>query len=164
VRGIDLLVTFCSLRMRSNEFFQSFRRYQICVGLFCIAIVQTPIYLLSRVLFASNSTSTMEDKMQARGTEKSINISHRTGWRDIEGIFIRAAIRYLSELSSKNISNQLLVDEGILPPGTFQGSANDEMIVIINYRSRIEEAIRLLNSWVRELRPEEGSLSFLIRR
>ena len=72
----------------------------------------------------------MEDKVQAIGTEKSMNISHRTGWRDIEGIFIRAAVRYLSELSSKNISSQFLVDEGILPSGTFQGSANDEMTVI----------------------------------
>jgi hypothetical protein len=57
-----------------------------------------------------------------------------------------------------NISNQLLINEGILPPGKFQGSVDDEVIVITNYRSRIEEAIRLLNSWVRELRSGEGSL------
>jgi len=102
----------------------------------------------------------MEDLMQAMGTEKSINISYRTGWKDIEGIFIRAAVRYLSELSSKNISNQLLVNEGILPPGTLQGSTNDEMIVIINYRSRIEEAIKLLTSWIREVKPGEGSVTY----
>ncbi|KIM78355.1 hypothetical protein PILCRDRAFT_11331 [Piloderma croceum F 1598] len=43
------------------------------------------------------------------------------------------------------------------PPGTLQGSVNDEMIMITNYRSHIEEAIRLLTSWVHELRPGKGS-------
>jgi hypothetical protein len=89
----------------------------------------------------------MEGTVQAEGTHKLIKIPD-VSWNDIEGIFIRAAIRYLSELSSKNISSQLLINEGILPPGSFQGSESDEVIVITNYRVRIEEAIRLLTSWV----------------
>jgi hypothetical protein len=98
----------------------------------------------------------MGDKIEAEGTHKSVDIQSYVYFKDIEGIFIRAAIRYLSELSSQNISNQLLVNEGILPPGVFQSSLHGEVIMIINYRSRIEEAVRLLTSWVREVRPGEG--------
>jgi hypothetical protein len=94
----------------------------------------------------------------AEGTD--IRVSFTGPGSISEGIFIRAAIRYLSELSFQNISHQILVNEGIIPPGPFHGSAHDEMVIITNYRSRIEEAIRLLNSWVREVRPRggEGSL------
>jgi len=34
------------------------------------------------------------------------------GLEELKGIFIRATIRYLSELSSQNLSNQLLVNQG----------------------------------------------------
>jgi hypothetical protein len=101
----------------------------------------------------------MGGQIQPQGTHKLLDVSYAS-LEDIKGIFIRAAIRYLSELSSLNLSDQLLINEGILLPEYFQGSANDEMIVITNYRSRIEEAIRLLNSWVREVRPGEGSLTY----
>jgi hypothetical protein len=101
----------------------------------------------------------MGGQIQAKGTHEFVDVTY-AGLEDIKGIFIRAAIRYLSELSSQNLSNQFLVNEGILPPGSIQASLNDEIIVVTNYRSRIEEATRLLNSWVREVRPGEGSLTY----
>ncbi len=97
----------------------------------------------------------MEDQLWAQGVEdeEDEGITY-VGLKEINGIFIRATIRYLSELSSKNLSSQLLVNEGILDPVAAQSiSAHDEMIMIANYRSRIEEAARLLNSWVRKVRP-----------
>ena len=91
----------------------------------------------------------MGGQIQAKGTDEFIDITYG-GLQDLEGIFIRAAIRYLSELSYQNLSNQLLVNKHILQPGSSQASLGDEIIDITNYRSCIKEAIRLLNSWVRK--------------
>ena len=101
----------------------------------------------------------MGGQIQAKGTDEFIDITYG-GLQDLKGIFIRAAIRYLSELSYQNLSNQLLVNKHILQPGSSQASLGDEIIDITNYRSCIEEAIRLLNSWVRNVRPGEGSLTY----
>ena len=95
----------------------------------------------------------MGGQIVAHGADVEIvNITY-SGLEELKGLFIRAAIRYLSELSSQNISTEILVNEGILDPVASDNSTHDEMITIANYRSRIEEAIRLLSSWVCEVRP-----------
>ena len=95
----------------------------------------------------------MGGQIVAHGADVEIvNITY-SGLEELKGFFICAAIRYLSELSSQNISTKILVNEGILDPVASDKSTHDEMITIANYRSRIEEAIRLLNSWVCEVRP-----------
>ena len=87
-----------------------------------------------------NTTSTMDGHIEAEGTD--INISFAGLGCMIKGVFIRAAIHYLSELSFQNISHQILINKGILPPGPFHGSAHDETVIITNYHSHIEEATR----------------------
>ena len=71
----------------------------------------------------------------------------------LKGYFIRAAISYLENLSAKNISTNLLVSEGIIVLNADHDTAGDnsnEVVVITNYRLRIEAAIKLLRSWCRE--------------
>src|ERR1700685_1775896 len=95
----------------------------------------------------------MGGQIVAHGADVEIvNITY-SGLEELKSFFIRASIRYLSELSSQNISTKILVNEGILDPVASDNSTHDEMITIANYCSRIEEAIRLLNSWVCEVRP-----------
>jgi hypothetical protein len=70
------------------------------------------------------------------------------GLEDLKGIFIRAAIAYLNDLSSKNISSKVLVNEGIIDER--DTTDVDEVVIITNYRLRIDSALRLLQSWCRE--------------
>jgi hypothetical protein len=69
----------------------------------------------------------------------------------LKGHFIRAAISYLENLSAKNISTNLLVGEGIIVLNADRDTAGDnEVVVITNYRLRIEAAMKLLRSWCRD--------------
>jgi hypothetical protein len=71
-----------------------------------------------------------------------------SGLEDLRGIFIRSAIGYLEALSAKNLSRAVLNDAGILDA---DAAANeDEVVLITNYRLRIDAALKLLRSWCRE--------------
>jgi len=73
---------------------------------------------------------------------------------DHKGYLLRAAIQYLTTLSKKLISRQLLIDEGIIDVNSDDATAS-EVVLITNYRLRIESALTLLQSWLREPTGEE---------
>lgn len=54
------------------------------------------------------------------------------GLEDIKGVFIRAALDYLRDLSAKHLSKDLLVNEGILD--AHAATEVDEVVAITNYR------------------------------
>ena len=70
------------------------------------------------------------------------------GLEQLKAIFTRAAIAYLRHLSSQSLSNDLLVNEGILD--AHAATQVSEVVTITNYRLRIQTAINLLTSWCRE--------------
>ena len=67
---------------------------------------------------------------------------------ELKAIFIRAAIAYLSDLSSKELSKDVLVNEGMLD--AHASAQVDEVVVVTNSRLRIDAALDLLTSWCRE--------------
>ncbi|KAJ7728545.1 hypothetical protein B0H16DRAFT_1777689 [Mycena metata] len=70
-----------------------------------------------------------------------------SGFTDFKCILLRATIAFLTNLSKKQISKQVLLDEGVALAAEVEGV--DEGIFITNYRARITEAIKLLQSWMR---------------
>ncbi|KAJ7625874.1 hypothetical protein FB45DRAFT_1005161 [Roridomyces roridus] len=62
-------------------------------------------------------------------------------------VLIRATIAYLTALSSKQISKELLVKEGVAAAEAVEGV--DEAVVIANYRSRIDKGITQVKGWLR---------------
>ncbi|KAJ7193665.1 hypothetical protein GGX14DRAFT_477787 [Mycena pura] len=80
---------------------------------------------------------------------------------EFRGILLKATIAFLTALSGKQISKNLLINEGIVTQEAVEGI--DDAVVIVNYRSRIDAAISLLKSWLNTRsgpRPEEPILSF----
>jgi hypothetical protein len=67
----------------------------------------------------------------------------------IKGQWIRAAINYLTFLSAKNISVNVLIQEKIISVDSEEAKLS-EAIIIPNYRHRIGSALSLLRSWCRE--------------
>jgi len=71
-----------------------------------------------------------------------------SAFEELKGYLLRAAIQYLTTLSNKMISRQLLVDEGIIDVN-FDPTIS-EVVLITNYRLQIWSALNLLQSWLRE--------------
>ncbi|KAJ7813957.1 hypothetical protein B0H14DRAFT_2604513 [Mycena olivaceomarginata] len=80
--------------------------------------------------------------------DESLCVYYRySGFTDIKVIALRATIGFLTAVSAKQISKQLLVDEGLVAPEHVEGA--EEAVVIANYRARIDTAIKLLKTWYR---------------
>jgi hypothetical protein len=71
------------------------------------------------------------------------------GFELLRGHLIRTTIYYLTDLSTKNISKQLLIDEHIIDANSDEAKLSD-VILITNYRLRIDSTISLLQSWCRQ--------------
>ncbi|KAJ7862079.1 hypothetical protein B0H13DRAFT_2567584 [Mycena leptocephala] len=96
------------------------------------------------ILWACGPGQTPGDDSQA---EDGVSMYYRySGFTDFKGIILNATIAFLTTLSGKQISKKLLIDEGIVTPEAVQDL--DEIIVVTNYRSRIDAAIPLLKSWL----------------
>ncbi|KAJ7625885.1 hypothetical protein FB45DRAFT_922548 [Roridomyces roridus] len=79
--------------------------------------------------------------------DESMYVAYRySGFMDLKAILIRATIAFLTALSSKQISKELLVKEGVADPEAVEGV--DEAVLIVNYRSRIDKAIALVQGWL----------------
>ncbi|KAF8169548.1 hypothetical protein K438DRAFT_2062052 [Mycena galopus ATCC 62051] len=95
-------------------------------------------------LWACGPGQTPHDVSQA---DDGVSVYYRySGFTDFKGVVLNATIAFLTALSGKQISKQLLRDEGIATPEALQDL--HEAIVIANYRARIDAAIPLLKSWL----------------
>ncbi|KAJ6507853.1 hypothetical protein C8R47DRAFT_1099720 [Mycena vitilis] len=82
-----------------------------------------------------------------------------SGFTDFKVIVLQGTIDFLVALSGKQISKKLLVDEGIATSEAVDGE--EEAVVIVNYRARIDAAISLLKSWQRVPVRESSSMHSL---
>ncbi|KAJ7679090.1 hypothetical protein DFH06DRAFT_1465279 [Mycena polygramma] len=82
-----------------------------------------------------------------------------SGFTDFKVVVLQGTIDFLVALSGKQISKKLLVDEGIVTSEAVEGE--EEVVVIANYRARIDAAISLLKSWQRVPIPEPSSMNSL---
>ncbi|KAJ7625901.1 hypothetical protein FB45DRAFT_1060508 [Roridomyces roridus] len=77
-----------------------------------------------------------------------VHTSYRYGgFLDFKAVLIRATIAFLTALSSKQISKELLVNEGVTDTEAVKGV--DEAVFIANCRTRIDKAIAQLQGWLR---------------
>ncbi|KAJ7727997.1 hypothetical protein DFH07DRAFT_945807 [Mycena maculata] len=69
-----------------------------------------------------------------------------SGFLDAKGIFLHASIAFLTALSAEQITKAFLVEKGVVEADAVEGI--DDAVVIPDYRSRIDAAIPLLQSWI----------------
>ncbi|KAJ7120347.1 hypothetical protein C8R44DRAFT_877781 [Mycena epipterygia] len=90
--------------------------------------------------------------------DKVVSVYYRySGFTDFKVILLVATIQFLTTLSAKQISKAMLVEEGVATAEAVD--AEDEAIVIVNYRARIDAAISILRSWTRVPGSDAGRAS-----
>ncbi|KAJ7192271.1 hypothetical protein GGX14DRAFT_480306 [Mycena pura] len=82
-----------------------------------------------------------------------------SGFTDFKVVVLRATIAFLTAVSAKQISNKMLLETGLAAPEDVEGV--DEVVVVANYRARVDSALSLLQTWYRTKPPTRPKTSFL---
>ncbi|KAJ7208599.1 hypothetical protein GGX14DRAFT_633436 [Mycena pura] len=92
--------------------------------------------------------------------DSRVHVDYRySGFTAFKVVVLRATIAFLTAVSAKQISKKMLLETGLAAPEDVEGV--DEVVVVANYRARVDSALSLLQTWYRTKPPTRPKASFL---